>query len=284
MQPFPDQRDALTRFCGVAACTVALALAAGCHEPEVGYTEVKRIDEVLTERDFADLVAVLAKVDEQDRRELPCPFLPPPAWPEDRTLPVHELLEEERVAAERAWEPEEEAAALPETAVWEKALQSRNLTRQQFASLVLTVAAALGRLGADPRFDLEMLAARGAREIAPLVAEERTFESLPPEERHATLLRAAWLTTAHRASRLALVPQENVTLVEERQKQLRELLPEPFFRDPFAGLYPRSADYGVPFDEGALSDADLSWSADQAIIGTDLSDGVRNAGGTGTRY
>lgn len=279
-----DRRNGFTGSYGLTVCAFVLAATTGCGEPEVGYTEVKRIDEVLTERDFADLIAVLARVDEQDRLRLPSPFLPPPAWPEDRTLPVHELLEEERVAADRAWEPEEEAAALPETQVWERALQSRKLTREQFASLVLSVAAALGRLGADPRLDLEALAARGVKETAPLVAEERTFGSLAPEERHATLVRAAWLTTADRAARLALVPQENVTLVEERQRQLRELLPESFFRDPFAGLYPRSADYGIPFDEGALSDAGLTWSPEQAIIGTDLPDGVRHAGGTDARY
>lgn len=284
MPPSLFKRNGLFRLGGFAAWALVLAAVGGCEEPEVGYTEVKRIDEVLTERDFADLVGVLAKVDEQDRLRLSSPFVPPPSWPEDRTLPVQELLEEERVAAERAWEPDEAAAALPETQVWEKALQSRGLTREQFASLVLTAAAALGRLGTDPGLDLEALAARGHKEIAPLAAEERTFESLAPEERHSTLLQAAWLTTADRAARLALAPDENVLLVEQRQKQLRALLPEAFFRNPFEGLYPRSADYGIPFDEGALSDADLSWSPEQAIIGTDLPDGVRHAGGAGSRY
>lgn len=284
MPPSSFRRNGFARLLGFAACVLVLAAVGGCEEPEVGYTEVKRIDEVLTERDYADLVAILTKVDEQDRLRLPSPFVPPPSWPEDRTLPVQELLEEERVAAERAWQPEEAAAALPETRAWERALQSRGLTREQFASLVLTVAAALGRVGADPGLDLQALAVRGHKEIAPLAAEERTFESLAPEERHATLLQAAWLTTADRAGRLALAPQENVALVEEHQKQLRALLPEAFFRNPFEGLYPRSADYGIPFDEGALSDADLTWSPEQAIIGTDLPDGVRHAGGPASRY
>ena len=116
------------------------------------------------------------------------------------------------------------------------------------------------------------------------MTEERTFASLSAEERHSILSQAVWLITADRASRLALVPPENVTLVRERADVLRELLPASFFQDPFAGLYPRAADYGVPFDEGLLSDERLTWSPDGALIGTDPPDDRSAASGSATLH
>lgn len=284
MRPLPASLGLGAPLGRVLIGVLAFASLAGCHEEEVGYTEVKRLDEVLTPGDIADLMTVLKTIDEQDRKRLPTPFVPPPRWSDDRTLPVRELLDEERLAAGQAWDPDESAAALPATPVWEKALRARKLTPAQFASLVLSVAAAAGRFESDQRLDLPRLVGRGAKELASLAAEERTFASLPAEERYATLRRAAWLTTAERAGRLALVPPENVELIATRREELRGLLPDLFFRDPFEGLYPRSEDFGVPFEEGIVSDADLVWSPDHALLGTDVPDAVTADGGATGRH
>jgi hypothetical protein len=262
----------MRRIGAIALCCLAAGLLAGCEKEELGYYEVNRVDELLTERNVNAVLRVLSAVPEGERGALPMPFLPVPNWPEIRTLPVRELVEEERHAYERAWSPHDTAGYLPTTPAWERALAARKLTREQFCGFVLAIGAAAARGEADPDLRLQDLAVRGERAAAPLVADERPFASLPAEERYAVLRRAVWLATTDRAARLALVPEENVSLVAKHREALAKLLPAEFFRDPFEGLYPRQEDYGIPFDEGDLSDADLTWSPEKAVIGTDPPD------------
>ncbi|HEX6986627.1 MAG TPA: hypothetical protein VF170_14695 [Planctomycetaceae bacterium] len=258
-----------------ACLLVALAAAlGGCEEPTIEFTETKGIDERLTSQDVAAVIAVLEAVGERDRSRLPMPFPPPPGWTEQRSLPVRELIAEERLALDAAWSPDGAAVRLPRGMPWDPAVSARRLTREQFCALVISVAASLARSAADPDLDLEELARRGTREIEPLARDERPFASLPPEERHATRRRAAWVTIAGRAANLARVPEENLLLVAEHRERLAKVLPAEFFADPFAGLYPRPEDHGVPFEEGDLSDAALTWSAENALIGTDRADGA----------
>lgn len=243
------------------------AVLLGCEQPTVGFYETKTIEERLTNADITAVVAVLEAVDEKSPAELPFPFLPPPVWSESRTLPVSELLAAEEDALQSVWSPDDAASRIPSGEPWDSALKNQKLTREQFCSLVLSVSAALGRGSADRSVSLKLVAERGKRELASLVDDERPFSSLTSDERHQAQNQAIWLTIRDRAEKLALVPQANVEAAASAGPALRHALGDEYFADPFAGLYPRPEDSGVPFEEGELSDADLTWSDRNAITG-----------------
>jgi len=247
---------------------VALSCLAGCEEPTVEFLETKNIDERLTEREIASIVAVLDAVGQNETAKLPYPFLPPPAWSQSRTLPVSELIAAEEDALDRVWSPDEAAARIPKGEPWDSALKPHHLTREQFCALVLNVAAALARSSTDRAFSLKQLAERGDRELASLANDERPFSSLTSDERHHAMNQAIWLTIRDRAEKLAQVPQENIDAVAAAAPALRKAFGDAYFANPFEGLYPRPEDSGVPFEEGNLSDADLTWLPGNAIMGS----------------
>lgn len=258
----------------VRARTIALACVAclaGCEAPPVEFLETKTIEERLTESDIASLIAVLETVGEAERSHLPMPFLAPPVWSETRTLPVSELISVERDTLEKGWNPEQVAERIPKGEPWDSALKSRRLTRPQFCALVLSVKTATGRFAADDGLSLDQLAERGEREFASLTSDDRPFSSLTSDERHAILNQALWLSISDRATHLAAASDENVALVASNGDKLRSVLGDEIFADPFAGLYPRPEDFGIPFEEGEMSDAALTWSTSNADIGDDAS-------------
>ena len=116
------------------------------------------------------------------------------------------------------------------------------------------------------------MARQGADRIRELELDERPFATLDAADRYFVLNAANWLAIQVRAEQLSLVPRENVKLVLKHGQELKELLPPSLFEDPFEGLYPRPQDYGIPFQEGTLSDAKISWDSAEAIIGTDPPD------------
>lgn len=256
----------------VVAFCLAVAAVAGCEEPTVPFTETKDVDERLTEQDLTAVVAVATAVGEKARFHLPKPLLPAPQWTPQRSLPVGDLTREEISASEAAWSPTRAEARLPKEPPWDAAIAAQGLTREQFCALVISVAAALAKANADSDLDLQGLERLGEREIESLTGDDRPYSSLSAEEQNSTLRRAAWIAIAGRAGMLSRVPTDNVRLVTEHREALAEVLPPEFFADPFAGLYPRPEDYGIPFEEGELSDLDLTWNPKNALIGTDRPD------------
>lgn len=261
-----------SRLIIATALTAMTGLFAGCEKHEIPYLETKRIDEPLTEPDVAIVIKVLESVGESERKQLVSPFLPPPSWAGDRTLPVNELVATEKEASDRQWSISYLADRLQNSMPWTHAVAEARLTREQFCALFLSIVATLARDSADSALPLETLVVQGDERLRPLMLDERPFSSLASEEQHATLYVAAWLTIRERAAQLVIVPEENVELIGRHREKLRSLLPPELFADPFHGLYPRPEDYGIPFDEGNLSDETLTWSESDAIIGHDPTD------------
>lgn len=253
-------------FAALLACATLSSLA-GCEQPTVEFLETKNVEERLTEKEIIAVVAVLDAVGEPEKSKLPFPFLSPPAWSRSRTLPVSELIAAEEDALDRVWSPEDAATRIPKGEPWDTALQTQRLTREQFCALILNLAATLARSSADRTVSLKQLADRGVQELSSLANDERPFSSLSSDERHHALNQAIWLTIRDRAEKLALVPQENIEAVTTVGPVLRKALGDAYFADPFEGLYPRPEDSGVPFQEGELSDMDLTWSPSNAITG-----------------
>src|SRR5262245_44670555 len=79
------------------------AVAAGCGKVESVPDPPRRIDDPLTAADLNLLLAVVEALPEGKLPAIPPILLPAPQWSGKRTLPVYELLaEERRVLAERA--------------------------------------------------------------------------------------------------------------------------------------------------------------------------------------
>ncbi len=246
---------------------LAIAGLIGCEQPTVEFLETKAVEEPLTQADLAAVVAIVEAVGEQEQSKLPYPFLPPPVWSESRTLPVSELLAAEEDSLQSVWSPEDAANQIPKGEPWDSALKSQRLTRQQFCALVLSVTAALARGAADPSVSLKQLAERGKRELESLASDERPFSSLTSDERHRALNKAIWLTIRDRAEKLALVPQENIEATQDCQPRFAESARGRTFRESVRRPLPAPEDSGVPFEERELSDADLTWTASNAVMG-----------------
>ena len=259
--------------CRPAHLLLAVAVAGvcliGCGPPPSNYAEIVQPDDILVEGDLLRLLGVLEALDDAARARLPVPFIAAPAWSAERTLPVWELLEEDAEAHERAWSATATADLLPAGPDWETLLATHRLSRPQFCGLLLAVGTAVARAQTDRQLDLAFIAARGLRELEPLHDDERPFATLTPEEQYRLVRRAQWLTIADRAARLTAVPDDTSNLVARFQQRLSATLPAAYQTDPLAGLYPRREDLGLPFEEGELSDADLTWDRANAVIGTD---------------
>lgn len=233
------------------------------------FTEVVRPDETLAERDLTLLLKVLGHLSPADRERLPVPFLPPPEWAADRTLPIRELVAEDEARLERVWDARDAADRLPAGPDWDALLRGIGMSRAQFCGVLMAFGTASARSRVDARLDLALLAARGRREVGPLRSDDRTFVTLPADEQYHVTRRAAWLTIADRAARLNAVPEANTRLTSRHTDRLSAVLPRVFLSDPLAGLYPRREEIGLPFEEGSVSDRSLTWNPASAVIGTD---------------
>lgn len=261
----------------LAGLMAVSACLTGCEKAEVGYFETKRVDELLSEREVATVIDILKSLSESDRDLLVISFLPEPAWEKGRTLPVRELIATEQEAAERQRSLTFLSDQLQMSSAWTKAIAKHKITREQFCGLFQCATTAYLRRKIDPKLSLPKLVELSELQVRPLELDERTFSSLASEEQYRVLYMAVWLAIGERARQLSLVPDENVSLVGSLNDEFEPLLPPSFQVDVFAGLYPRPIDYGVPFNEGAVSDAALTWNTTDAIIGRDAPDDERAA-------
>lgn len=254
-------------------CFFVIAVLAGCDDPGLTYTEVKRLDETVTS---AELRAFLEVVDHLPGRKLPgFPelYLPPPEWNEERTLPVSDLVEVELRALEGRWKTDQLVDALPESRELDRWLKRKQMTRRQFAGLTLAIGAALSRSTVRENQKLPELVRKGMREVEQLQSDERPLNTLRvrPEELHDVLHRAAWITRYDRARRLQSVPEGNVHLVLNHWERLVQVFPSSLTQNPFDPIADRLENLGIPFEPmpGGDSLDVLDWNPSDAIIGRD---------------
>jgi hypothetical protein len=247
-----------------------LAGAAGCDEPPLDYFEVKRIDEAITPAELEAVLDIASKLPGGKLSTQFVPYLPPPDWSLSRTLPVSELLDEERQRHTQRWSAERLAKTLPEARQLDRLLRKHRLTREQFAglALVLGVTCSADRLAKDR--DLALSIQRGTEMVKLLQDDSRVFARLSDDQAHQVLRSAAWLGLIERAKRLTKVAPGNLELTRTHKERLAAVLPEAFQKDPLADFNEILEQTGLPFTEQSESgrDEDLSWSADDAILGT----------------
>jgi hypothetical protein len=255
-----------------ASIVLALVLtaAAGCEEPETAPEEPKRPVDKLAAADIESFLAIVDGLPDHELPAVPPVNLPAPQWGSSRTLPVNELVAEERkLLVERSsldWLIEHWPPSRP----LNRALRRERLTIPQLVGLYLTIGTALSRDSLPLDRDLEDILIHGNRALEELKKDKRMFSSLSEDSAFALQEQAAWLTIVDRATRLKEVPTENVALVHEYRDKLNAHFPEEFLRNPFAEFAKLIDDQGIPFQEPVgESDENISWSRATAIIGSD---------------
>jgi hypothetical protein len=264
---FPDRH-------GLQMCVrflVAAMLISGCADIELKFTEVRRIDEPIS---TADLEAWLEIVDHLPDKKLPDlrnPFLPPPHWTSERTLPVGDLVDSELASMDERWSHMPLLELLPESRTFDRWLKRKRMTREQFAGLTMSIGAALSRSTLRKEQDLQSLIERGEAVVHDLRSDRTPFNRLSPESIHEVLQRATWITRLDRARRLQMVPDNNLAVIRKYRKQLVDLFPVAFTTNPFDPIADRLEELGIPFEElpGREPLDVLTWDSEKAIVGRD---------------
>jgi len=260
---------------GIAYSLAAMpAVLSGCADKSIEFTEVKRIDEKVTEPELSTLLGIISHLPNETVPQLPSLFAPPPQWSADRTLPVDELVIEEQRLMEGRQSVEWMAARLHRNRSLQRVLRRRNMTPEQFVGLVVSIGVALSRNTLRDDQELDELLDRGELALDDLRQNTHRFSSLRPDERHRVLQQAMWITRLDRARRLQMVPPENMALAQEHRDVLARVLPAEFLQNPLDAVADLLQERGIPFEDvtDARSDTHIPWMRDAAIYGTDPAD------------
>lgn len=256
------------------ALATACLFAAGCAEEEIPYTEVKRIDEPISEREITSFLSIVEGLPDKKLPALPTIMPPLPQWSSSSTRLVSKMVQEEQKSLKEYSTEARLIKPLGDSRAFKQSLRRERMTPDQFAGLVLTLGIALLREEVPQECDLEQLIARGNRALGQLEKDMRVYSTLKEDVAYQVLEQAAWIPLLDQLQRLNQVPAENRALVKLRRKELNAIFPEEFRRNPLAGYDKVLEDQGTPFEELSESGTDdrIVWSREEAIVGKPLED------------
>ena len=240
----------------LAACIAVV----GCEKNVVPFHESAKVSDSINETDLLKVLSLLELHGDELKTRSPNPFPPLEVWGSDRSLRVLELLQNEREAITHSWQATTWIDRLPKSPSFLKSLEVRQLSPKQFVSLMLQIGLAYSREQVEAGINLETLEKTALRQLRSLETDARVFSQLTPAEAHAVTDTMIWFYIADRAHQLLRTGPIDAAMLEKHQSRLNKSLPAWATANPLTGLYPRAADFGVPFDEGNLSDADLRWT------------------------
>src|SRR5580692_7967561 len=251
----------------------SLTLLAGCGEQAPKFAEPRDVGDKVTDADLDTFFQVIDELPERKLPEMPALFKSPPAWDEQRTLPVNELVREEFDELDKLWNDEHLTRHLAKDRPLQKALRQR-MSAAQFVGLVKTIGAALARNAVRPDQELKLIVEQGKRRLGPLRAQTQRFNQLQPDERHVVLTTAVWITRMDRARRLMRVPPENLAVVKLHYDRLKAIFPQEFWANPFDSIADQIEELGMSFEELRQTglDTEIDWKESDALRGTDLPD------------
>lgn len=249
--------------------TVATLSVSGCEKPSPDFVEQRRIDEDFSPGELSRYLKVLGSLPEEPLPILGGVYPALPDWDRNRTLPVSELVKLERRRLDNGWDVEWLTRHHKPSRRLQRALLRENLTYEQFTALSLAVVAAIGRGEVREEQDLDAIRRTALDRAVELDRDERPFASLSPEAQYRILVQAAWITRAHRAEKLSVVPATNVERIAKHRDTLAAHFPSEVMANPFDAIVDPLEEYGVPFHgpNPELVDTNLTWSADDAFIG-----------------
>ena len=208
---------------------------AGCQSQEPDYIEVKRVHEQLTANEVKSYLRIIYSLPSKKVPAFPAAYAPPADWERSRTLSVHDLVLEEEKLIENLWNEEVLVRQLSRNKPLLKRLKRERMTPQQFIGFTRAIGMAMSRASLRENQDLQKILEEGERVIQRLKDDHRSFSVLSEdneEDMHIVLQNAMWITRADRVARLMKVPPENVDLVKKYSRQLNEVFPDDFKRNP----------------------------------------------------
>ncbi|MDA1017742.1 MAG: hypothetical protein O3A00_25200, partial [Planctomycetota bacterium] len=268
----PVPGDARLRLATLIVLIVGMG---GCGEATIDFTEVKRIDENLSDAEVQSFVRIIDSLPDNKLPEMPEAFVEPPEWNPNRTLPVGELVDDELLNMSNRWSEDAVVKQLKLSRRLERALNRERMTPKQFVGLATVIGTALSRSMLDDKHNFDQTIEKGEPILAQLRRDDRPFSSLSPEGQYQMLQRAVWLTRVDRAKHLKLVPRENIELVRRYRERLSEIFPESYVKNPLNDIADLLEEKGLPFvelDESG-SDEHIEWEPTAVITGTDTPDG-----------
>ncbi|HEV8002579.1 MAG TPA: hypothetical protein VGP63_22020 [Planctomycetaceae bacterium] len=256
-----------------ALAVAAIALLAGCGEQAQKFAEPRDVGDKVTDGDLETFFQVIDELPEKKLPEMPALFKSPPAWDEQRTLPVNELVREEFDELDKLWNDEHLTRHLAKDRPLQKALRQR-MSAAQFVGLVKTIGAALARNAVRPDQELKRIVEQGKRRLNALRAQTQRFNQLQPDERHVVLTTAVWITRIDRARRLMEVPPENLAQVKAHYDRLKTIFPPEFWANPFDSIADQIEELGMSFEELRQTglDTEIDWKETDALRGMDPPD------------
>lgn len=269
-------RHNTTGLCRIICCLLVVISVnhSGCSEHSLEYTELKQINEKVTEAELKRYLKVIKLMPADKIPSFPTVYAPAPAWSHIRSLPIEDLVNSEQNNISQLWDVQRISDQFGiRNRLLKKALLRREMSKEQFISFTLAIGLAASRHQLRPDQNLEEIITKGNKAIHQLQLDKRPFSSLSLEERHRTLHEAMWIARVNRAEHLIQVPPENINLVINHWDQLKEVLPPQFLKNPLDELTDTLEERGIPFTlKGEDADQLLEWTSTNAIIGTDAPD------------
>lgn len=260
---------------GCYLCCLMSAFHSGCSENSLDYTELKQINEKVTESELKKYLKVIKLLPQNKTPTFPSVYAPAPSWSHIRSLPIEDLVNSEQNNLSQLWDIQRISDHFGiRNRTLKKALHRREMSKDQFISFTLALGLAASRTQLRPDQNLEEIIQKGEKVIHQLQLDKRPFSSLSLEERHRTLHEAMWIARVNRVKHLIQVPPENINLVKSHWNELKDILPPEFLKNPLGDLSDTLEERGIPFTimESEDSDELLQWTSMNAIIGTDEPD------------
>ena len=241
---------------------LALILLAGALSgcgPEVANAEIKALEEPLVEEELRAFLSIVQALPGRKLPPLPAAALEMPAWSRQRTLPVKELLVEQRKRIEERRSIEAIVRSLKPTRGIDRALRKEAWTIQRFASYVLVLAAALNRSTLTDAETLTQILEDSETPLRTLSGDASVLAGLSDEAAYGVLGKARWIPIRQHADWLSQVPPETLELVKQRRAELEAVFPADWLQDPFTPWKHILKNDGTPFEElpGSGTDASL---------------------------
>lgn len=243
----------------------------GCSEDAHGPSDIKKIDELISEKEFESFQSILDSLPDKRLPPLQPVFLPPPNWSSSRSLPVSELVQGERKLLEEHASVEFLARHITPSKAFERALRREKMTVQQFIGLALVLGFAQSRNELPDSEDTDKILARGSQVLVALDKDKRVFNTLSEDDVYYVLEQAAWVPLVDRLKRLKKIPDQNRELARRHQEVLKHALPEEFRMNPLQGLSKLLEEESLPFNDpgGINPDDHIAWNPDTALVGKD---------------
>lgn len=239
---------------------MCLALC-GCEPESLGFTEVKRIHEVIAPGEWATFERIVDRMPERQVPAFPPVFPPPPQWDHRRSARICDLAAEELENRETGWDPSHIKQVFERHKLLVRELRKEKMTAEQFAGLMLAIGAATCRREVPKGVDLAALSDRARPHLDSLAQDIAPFSSLNRESQHVILQKAMWIARKVRADQLKQVPTENLELADKHREWLHHALPSEFLDNPSDEIRDLLEERGMPFEElpESGSDEDLLW-------------------------